>query len=254
MLPAFISTSTLQGSAAGAVLHSKTKPVVDWPYQTLAPAHCRPAVLQVPATMRGPMPLCAAKVFFGASYLLVTVSTFLAVGGTGASQALCKNDSMAEYQTPAYIGFLTTGLKKFTCTWFLIGSWWAIAVQLGFWLCVAATYAQGFMERHMAGNFAGGAVASTMSIMASLNLMNEGNYYTGAAFDRGTIAFWGFFLSSLFNGALGLAYMELVHSQKMAAAPAVPTLRRPGSDNGSDQTGGSLATDTKRRLTDESFV
>lgn len=115
------------------------------------------------------MPLCAAKVFFGASYLLVTVSTFLAVGGTGASQvsgpspacaapvwklrgtsqpraapaltvagtchrsaaptvhcvaggpasqpgltsrlgspalcsqALCKNDSMAEYQTPAYI-------------------------------------------------------------------------------------------------------------------------------------------------------
>lgn len=36
--------------------------------------------------MRGPMPMRAAKIFFGASYLLVTVSTFLAVGGTGASQ------------------------------------------------------------------------------------------------------------------------------------------------------------------------
>lgn len=200
------------------------------------------------------MPMRAAKIFFGASYLLVTVSTFLAVGGTGASQALCKNDSMAEYQTPAYLGFLTTGLKKFTCTWFLIGSWWAIAVQLGFWLCIAAAYAQGFLERHMAGSFAGGAVASTMSIMAALNLMNEGNYYTGAAFDRGTIAFWGFFLNSLFNGALGLAYMELVHAQRLAATPAPPALQRRGSDGGSDRTAGSLGKDDKRRLTEESFV
>lgn len=32
------------------------------------------------------MPIRAAKIFFGATYFLVTVSTFLAVGGTGASQ------------------------------------------------------------------------------------------------------------------------------------------------------------------------
>ncbi|KAL4427601.1 hypothetical protein ABPG75_001690 [Micractinium tetrahymenae] len=204
--------------------------------------------------MKGPMPMRAAKVFFGVSFLLVTVSTFVAVGGTGASQALCKNNSMADYQTPAYAGFLTTGLKKFTCTWFLIGSWWAIAVQLGFWLCIASSYAQGFLERHMVGNFASGAVATTMSIMAALNLMNEGNYYTGAAYDNGTVAFYGFFFNSLFNSALGLAYMELVHAQRLAAAPAAPTLQRPPSDNASDGTTGSMAKDDKRRLTDESFV
>lgn len=212
------------------------------------------------ARTKGPMALKTAQRFFAASMVLVTLSTFTAIAGLGAVQAMCHDNWMAEYWTPAYTAFMSSGLKPFKCTWFQIGQWWGVSMQLGFWLGMLNSWASGFLERHMPGNVAAGAGATVMCVMSALAVMDNANYYTGKAYDVGGIAFWGFFACPIMNGFVALSYCELLWSMKHVAAtlPAgtsASLLPLGDSEAGSDGTQGSgTAAKKDRRLTDESFV
>lgn len=173
--------------------------------------------------MRRPSPpptlsVRAAHCVFGLCLLAVTVTTFLQLGGVAAQQALCHDDQLLEFWTPAYAAFLAqmAPLKPWTCKWWQITQWWTIALQLSFWMCVTLSWLWGTLERYFPALFAHGATASTMCVATSLFMMGESTYYTGRVYELGLIAFYGFFIGSILNGLLGFALCELLHAKRSA--------------------------------------
>ncbi|KAI7841681.1 hypothetical protein COHA_004548 [Chlorella ohadii] len=174
-----------------------------------------------------------AHYVFGLCLLAVTVTTFLQLGGVAAQQALCHDNQLLEYWTPAYAAFLAqmAPLKPWTCKWWQITQWWTIALQLSFWMCLTISWLWGTLERYFPALFAHGATATTMCVATSLMMMGESTYYTGKVYNLGLIAFYGFFIGSILNGLLGFSLCELLHAKRAARRRTEPPSTSPSIDS-----------------------